>query len=331
MNARDKAFNDKIGNAITQARKAAGDDDAAFLEHLRTRVAAAEALTPGRKPIGLSAPARALSLSVGTVAGPRKRKGPLLASDPRYLANIRELVKQKPKERILGGSDVEAKEFDDCVAVGDDERFGCTGTLIAPNAVLTAAHCEALHTRVFIGNNLSKKGRTVRVKVHHRHAKFDSKFRNDVMILILEENAPADVKPRALASTALIDAAKTARVVGFGTTDVNATQGFGAKRQTDVPIVSQACRGMVGAKQDATVYGCHRDREIVAGKPLFLHDTCKGDSGGPFFVIDAKGQWLLAGVTSRGTDLAQTMCGDGGVYVRVDAYAEWIASILKQA
>jgi secreted trypsin-like serine protease len=120
-------------------------------------------------------------------------------------------------------------------------------------------------------------------------------------------------------------------VVGFGTTDVHATQGFGVKRKTDVPIVSQGCRGTVNGKSDATVYGCHRDREIVAGKPLFLHDTCKGDSGGPFFVQDKKGKWLLAGVTSRGTDIALTMCGDGGLYVRVDAYAEWIAAALKQA
>jgi hypothetical protein len=48
----------------------------------------------------------------------------------------------------------------------------------------------------------------------------------------------------------------------------------------------------------------------------------------PFFIQDAKGRWLLARVTSRGTDLALTMCGDGGRYVRVDAYAEWIASTL---
>ena len=195
--------------------------------------------------------------------------------------------------------------------------------------MLTAAHCEALHTRVFVGNSLSKKGREFRVRKHLRHASFDSSFRNDLMILILEKNVTG-VKPRALASTALIDAATTARVVGFGTTDVNATQGFGVKRKTDVPIVSPGCRGKVNGKSDATVYGCHRDREIVAGKPLFLHDTCKGDSGGPFFVQDAKRNWLLAGDTSRGTDLALTMCGDGGLYVRVDAYAQWIASALKQ-
>jgi secreted trypsin-like serine protease len=314
MNAQDKNLHDKIGKAIAQAQKATPTDDAAFLLQLRAAVALQTPRLEGR----------ALALE------PKKPKGPRLDNDPRYLANIRKLVKQKPNERIVGGSAVEGAEFDDCVAVGDDEQFGCTGTLIAPNVVLTAAHCESLHTRVFVGNSLSKKGREFRIREHLRHEKFDNKFNNDLMILILEKKVTG-VKPRALASKALIDAATTARVVGFGTTDVNATQGFGLKRKTDVPIVSQGCRGKVKGRSDATVYGCHPNREIVAGKPLFLHDTCKGDSGGPFFVQDAKGRWLLAGVTSRGTDLAQTMCGDGGLYVRVDAFAAWIAAGLKRA
>ena len=94
--------------------------------------------------------------------------------------------------------------------------------------------------------------------------------------------------------------------------------GYGVKRQTDVPIVSQACKGQVNGRSDDRVYGCHAGKEIVAGKPLLLHDTCKGDSGGPFFLADGRGRWFLAGVTSRGTGLATTMCGDGGLYVRVD-------------
>jgi endonuclease G len=68
----------------------------------------------------------------------------------------------------------------------------------------------------------------------------------------------------------------------------------------------------------------------VAGKPLLQHDTCKGDSGGPFFLADSRGRWFLAGVTSRGTDLATTMCGDGGLYVRVDKYLDWITKTMKK-
>ena len=42
---------------------------------------------------------------------------------------------------------------------------------------------------------------------------------------------------------------------------------------------------------------------------LLLHDTCKGDSGGPLYVADTRGRWFLAGVTSRGTDLATVSGG----------------------
>ena len=87
----------------------------------------------------------------------------------------------------------------------------------------------------------------------------------------------------------------------------------------------------VKGKADATVYGCHSGKELVAGKPLLLHDTCRGDSGGPLYIADKKGKWVLAGVTSRGTNLSTTMCGDGGTYTRVDKYAAWIKSTLKSA
>jgi secreted trypsin-like serine protease len=313
VDARDRQFNSRIDRAIVQAEKAAPTDDEIFLLLLRAAVASQPT---DRRP----------ALTVV----PKQSNGPRLSNDPRYLSNVRALARQKRPERIVGGSAVKGRQFDDCVAVGDDDDFGCTGTLIAPNAVLTAAHCQALHSRGFVGNGLAQNGREFRVRRHIRHARFDGEYRHDLMILILQRPVTG-VEPRRLAPTTLIDAASTARIVGFGTTDVYATQGFGTKRLTDVPIVSQRCRGKVNGTSDAARYGCHRNREIVAGKPLFLHDTCQGDSGGPLLVRDAKGRWLLAGVTSRGTDLGTNLCGDGGVYVRVDAYAAWIAAALKEA
>ena len=208
--------------------------------------------------------------------------------------------------------------------------WGCTGTLIAPNVVLTAGHCERLHTRVFVGQDPTKKGRIFKVRTHIRHPKFDAALRNDVMILILEKKVTG-VTPRKMAPKALIDKASIAKVIGFGSTRLDGTGRLGSKLETDVPIVSSACRGTVRGRKDSAVYGCHLSHEIVAGKPLLLHDTCKGDSGGPLFLENAAGEWLLAGTTSRGTDLDQTMCGDGGLYVRVDVYKKWIASVLKKA
>jgi endonuclease G len=67
---------------------------------------------------------------------------------------------------------------------------------------------------------------------------------------------------------------------------------------------------------------------MVAGKPLLAKDSCTGDSGGPFYIAAGKG-WLLAGATSRSTDSAVLPCGDGGIYMRLDRYREWIEDSAK--
>ena len=300
--------------AIAHAERTAAKDPRAFVAELKNFALArlpAPAARGGARSLGLR---------------PRAPKGAPLIDDPRYLTNVRELARRtKRNARIIGGSAVVGKEFADCVAVGDDTDWGCTGTLIAPNVVLTAGHCLQLHSRIFVGNDVEGAGREYRVKQHVRHPKWNGQYANDVMLLILEKPVKG-VKPRALAATAQINDAIDGRVVGFGTTDLAGTTGYGRKQQTDVPIVSNACSGKVKGKKDGAVYGCHLGNEIVAGKPLFNHDTCKGDSGGPLY-ISAGGKWLLAGVTSRGTDLAQTMCGDGGLYVRVDKYRAWIDAV----
>jgi hypothetical protein len=306
-----------VAKAVRDAHAAAGGDDKEFFNRLKASVA--PALPPG---------SGGGALSTGRVGGGRTT-GARMGDDPRYVANLRALARQTANARIIGGTAVAAKDFTDTVAVGSDTLWACTGTLIAPNAVLTAAHCQDFHTQVFVGSDVTKKGKIVKVKKKIRHESFDTKFNNDLMVLILEKKVTS-VKPRAMATAEAIDQATTARLVGFGSTRLDGTGSLGAKLQTDVPIVSTGCNGTVDGSADGQVYGCHLNREIVAGKPLLNHDSCKGDSGGPLFVQDAAGNWLLAGVTSRGTDRATTMCGDGGIYVRVDAFKKWIARALKE-
>ena len=309
----EKRMDAVVAKAVRDADKTSANDQA-FYDQLQAHLG--PALTKASQRGG-----RAKSTS-------RRVAGPKVGNDPRYVSNLRALALRTRNARIIGGSGVPASEFTDCVAVGSPTQWGCTGTLIGPNVVLTAAHCEQLHTRVFVGGDVTKRGRVFKVKTFVRHAKFDGQFRNDLMLLILEKKVTG-VKPRPLATTALIDKATTARLVGFGSTRLDGLGRLGSKLQTDVPIVSPACNGQVNGTADGQVYGCHLDREIVAGKPLLLQDSCKGDSGGPLLIQDAKGNWLLAGVTSRGTELATTMCGDGGLYVRVDGYRKWIASAAK--
>lgn len=305
-----------VREAQAYAERVAGSDDFAFEKAFHER-------------LGLSG-AKGRTRSAADKAGP-PATGPHsfhIYADPRYLKNSRELARRTAGGiRVIGGQPVKAGAFLDCVAVGNDAQWGCTGTLIGPNTVLSAGHCVDVSTRVFLGNDVSKPGVTVRVKKRVRHPQYhQGGKRNDLVVLVLEREV-ANVPPRKLATRALIDAATDGRVVGFGAVEASGTFGYGRKRQVDVPIASNACAGKVDGHDDPSSYGCDRNLELVAGRSLLARDSCNGDSGGPFYIDDGAGGWLLAGATSRATDSALNNCGDGGIYVRVDRFKTWIRSV----
>lgn len=247
--------------------------------------------------------------------------------DPRYQANLRALARRtRGGSRVIGGQPVHATEFLDCVAVGSDRQWGCTGTLLAPDVVLTAGHCANFATRIFIGSDVTKPGKIVAVKKRVPHPQYHKVKHHDLMVLLLKERVQ-NVAPRKIASKSLLDKAPDGRVVGFGATDPTGNFGYGRKLFVDVPIASNSCNGNVDGQDDNVTYGCDPALELVAGRPLLARDSCKGDSGGPFYVLDAGGNWLVGGATSRATDSAMHECGDGGVYVRLDRYRPWITSI----
>ena len=306
-----RSASDKVLKAIRDAEAAAGDDDARFVRELRSLYLGAT----------LVSPARTLAIVRGRAAGDAGRR---IYQDPRFIRNARNLARRTlAGVRVIGGSKTPPREFMDCVAVGA-RQWGCTGTLIAPRLVVTAGHCVDFATRVFFGSSVKGKGVVVKVKRRIRHPKYHRGGKhNDLMLLVLEDEVKR-VHPRKIATRAQIDAAGDGRVVGFGYTDANGTYGYGIKRQTDIPIASTRCDGEVDGEDDSVSYGCDVGLEIVAGKALLARDSCNGDSGGPFYVADRSGNWLLAGATSRATDSATHNCGDGGVYVRLDRYRPWI-------
>lgn len=308
---RDSAIRD----AIARAEKQAGDDDQEFLRILQQHArGAVQKAASGRRVIPI-------------VAANTLTRDYHIFSDPRYLANARALVRRTHGgERVIGGKVVPATEFMDCVAVGSDAQWGCTGTLIAKNVVVTAGHCADFATRVYFGSDVAKPGKIVRVTRKVRHPQYHKAKHNDLLVLILEKAVDA-VAPRALASKSITDQATDGRVVGFGATDSTGTFGYGVKRFVDVPVASNACRGTVDGSDDNVTYGCDTGLELIAGRPLLDRDSCNGDSGGPFYALDKNGEWVLAGATSRATDSSMHGCGDGGVYVRIDRYRTWIDSL----
>lgn len=223
-------------------------------------------------------------------------------------------------DSIVGGS--ETQDFPDCCAVGDATGYFCSGTLIAPRLVVTARHCENVRRVFLLGSNIDapEEGETITVAREIRHPSVD------LRLLLLEHDST--VAPRHVAQGFEISAGIQAHgaqavVAGFGTIDRHGHQGYGLKRKTEVPLMTLDCNG----EGESALYGCRPGIELVAGQRGLIRDTCLGDSGGPLYLLSENGEYMLLGVTSRGVRRMQRgdpECGDGGVYIRLDQFIDWI-------
>jgi hypothetical protein len=175
----------------------------------------------------------------------------------------------------------------------------CSGTLIAPHTVLTAAHCidERLsreRARVVFGSSAQAPG-AASAEISHAEAHpgfVPSTFANDIGLLTLRQTGAAT--PLALDSRTL-----DASLVGQSFAAV----GFGASGGTSADAgIKRAGTGQVSAISDGE----------FTNTPASAH-ACEFDSGGPaLFTIG--GTQVVSGVASHGDNA----CADHSVYARVD-------------
>jgi hypothetical protein len=271
--------------------------------------------------IGAAALLASASLAWGQVA-------PSLEQDPRFIANKAKLQAEAgpsavaEAQRVFGGF---ATKLYWATALVEGRRGYCTGILIAKDAVLTAAHCacDGISRSVSFGRSPDGSiGALVKGAPVILGSCSDLSNPPDLALLFLRTPMAAPVVPWKFATSAQIDQASTARVVGYGRTSLADVSPRRFKMRADVPIASAACQGIVGGAADSDEYGCRAGAELVAGKIGSNIDTCKGDSGGPIFIpgpnhLTDPEDYYLAATTSRAIKKGR-VCGDGGVYVRLD-------------
>lgn len=243
---------------------------------------------------------------------------------------------------IINGDPASIVDFPSLAFVSAKNEFSCTGTVIAPRVVLTAAHCvedlnvggftEPRKYSVVTGRANPRQpgsGNVLKVSETHVFPRFDpGTAHGDAALLVLSTPTPAPPIPLAgAADAALYAGGAGVRLAGWGLTSINATAPPNSLRSTsNVVLGPSACKSRTQSYYPPyTTSG----QMCTTDPPDHRNGGCFGDSGGPVIAQRADGSPVEIGVVSTGGPLCSTKVPN--IFTRTDLVStwagEWVAAI----
>ena len=160
----------------------------------------------------------------------------------------------------------------------------CTGTVVAPRVVLTAAHCLDENVgiaRVWLGSGPEIVAQSFTAYPGYR---FNTPGLFDVGVVVMAEDLPRVAIPILTSRDGRVG--ETAIIAGWGRDQDNAPARLRAGSTTLSAVTSEVLQSIFAPPSSS---------------------VCSGDSGGPIFLLEG-GTWTIAGITSA---TSQNVCNTG--------------------
>jgi secreted trypsin-like serine protease len=230
---------------------------------------------------------------------------------------------------IIGGNTVSASDPVAASTVAlvmvdpDQEVSLCSGSILAENLVLTAAHCVAdpkSIVRIVFGTKFNPEDlkNSVEADAFAPHPQYNPKKmtqdQNDVGVVFFRGGLPEGYEPaQLLTQSNTLSKGTKVELAGYGITQAESQKGSGVLRKAEVSISNPE-------------FG---KTEVILDQTQG-EGACHGDSGGPAFVKIGATNYLW-GVTSRAyPNNAGDDCAHEVVYTKIASQLGFIESAMKR-